>query len=334
MVWLGTVLYLSLSAVPTLKIAFVGDVMMARGVQRYCQAKKSFKAPFVKVQPLLQKADLLFGNLESPISARGKPVKKEILFRADPKAVYGLLFAGFDVMSLANNHALDYGQDALFDTRFILWMNGIKYVGAGKNLTDSRKMIVFETNGIKVGFIGCALTWPKSFYATAKKGGISPLNLKYLISDILKYRRYVDILVLSVHWGFEYEVYPRKFQIKLAHQLADAGVDIIVGHHPHVLQGLEFYKSSVIAYSLGNFVFDQPFPETKESVILWIDATKNGIKTVSITPLYLTNDGFFPVVPDKKKALSIYNRFLKISKPLNGGTFPDVKLFIPKADTI
>ena len=243
-------------------IALVGDVMLARGVEaairRYGQG--DFQYPFLGISEQLRGYDLLFGNLEGPISDRGTDQLSRYSFRMDPRALGGLSSAGFDVIGVANNHIGDWGPEAIQDTLEGLSREGIGYVGAG--ITPSQAYAPF--------FVTIADTSIAFLAFTESLGGYvgAPGDPAIAVADGTKIRQsteraesQADIVIVSFHFGEEYSAASSEHQRKTARLAVDAGADLVVGHHPHVAQPIEKYKGSYIAYSLGNFVFDQDFSE-------------------------------------------------------------------------
>lgn len=265
-------------------LIFVGDIMLSRAVGRQMEKYNNYTFPFQLSADFLKGADITFGNLEGPISARGENQGSIYSFRAHPEVVEGLIYAGFDVLSLANNHIWDWGREALFDTLTILKDNRIIPVGAGENFDEanSLKVVSLDADRLKIGFLAYTNLYPKSLEAKENQVGISRFDIERILKLVaaIKEKREADILVVSLHWGNEYEKNASQWQKKLAHQLIDAGADIIVGHHPHVVQEIERYKKGIIFYSLGNFVFDQNFSkETMEGLAVKVFVSKKGIES-------------------------------------------------------
>jgi len=241
--------------------------------------------PFLKVKDYFQQADIIFGNLENPVSDNGMPCKYQdphMTFRANPLTVKGLRSSGFNVLSLANNHAHDYGDTAFYDTLEILKRNRIKYVGAGKNACEAESAAIITRNEIRVGFLAysCFLN-PATKLAGKKRPGIAYFNLNAAKKWVKKIASSADLVVVSMHWGLDFEKYPVPFQMDYARELIDSGADLIIGHHPHCLQGIELYKHGIIAYSLGDFIFDEPHQET---CILKCEVSKQGINNFDLIP--------------------------------------------------
>lgn len=244
-----------------LTMIFVGDIMLSRSVEKKMNENVDVRFPFLSVADRLSKADIAIGNLEGPISSRGRNQGSIYSFRAKPAVLDGITYAGFDVFSLANNHIFDWGRDALNDTMQLLTSSSIAYVGVGKNYDDANELKKIERNGYTVGFLSYTKLYPKSLFASSTKAGISEYDEEKIIQRIKDYKSSVDVLVVLFHWGDEYKTHSNADQEKLGRACIDAGADLVVGHHPHVAQEIEKYKEKTIAYSLGNFIFDQPFSE-------------------------------------------------------------------------
>ena len=205
---------------------------------------------------LLKTADVAMVNLECPVTTRGKKIPKPYNFRMNPRFLAALNGAGIDIVNIANNHIYDFGPEGLFDTISYLDSVGIRHVGAGRNRAEAHCPVVLNLNGIKVGFLGY-YGGGEAPAASDLRPGVARRDIGLITSDIasLRYKDSVDYIVVNLHWGTEKETYPDGSQRDLAHRIIDSGADAVIGHHPHVLQGIELYKSGVIAYSLGNFIF-------------------------------------------------------------------------------
>lgn len=288
------------------KIVAVGDILLGRGVgSRLKDANRNFTYPFLEVADILKKGDVVFANLEEPITARTHSLKgiKEggkYVLKNDPEAIEGLTYAGFNLFSLANNHILDYYEEGLFDTMAVLDKYGIAYSGAGKNIDEARKPAIIEKKGVRIGLLSYTdmseVVYkgnpPLMFIAGKDKPGVAKRPIEFddsIKSDIESVRDNVDILVVSLHWGVEdsFKVLPN--QREYAHKLIDAGVDIVLGHHPHQFQGMEVYKNKPIFYSLGNFIFDQNDPENQESFIISMDLEDYELKRIEAVPVRTIN---------------------------------------------
>ena len=274
--------------ISSLKIVLVGDIMLDRGVKDKIEKEGNgdYKFPFLKIAPYLQKVDVVFGNLEGPITSDGQRVGSEYSFRDDPKCIEGLKYAHFNVLSLANNHILDYGQQGLVDTISILKESGILYVGAGMNLKDTFSLKIKEIGGVKIGFLAFTEFGSKYWWPKENSPGVAYLperNFRYAKGEIEEAKKKVDILIVSLHAGEEYSNTPTDFQKKFSKMAIEAGADIVVGHHPHAIQSIERYKTGWIDYSLGNFIFDQFFSEeTMKGEILEVKVDKKTKKIKAV----------------------------------------------------
>ena len=275
-------------------LMFVGDIMLDRGVEYMVEKEGNgdFKFPFLKIAKYLKQADILFGNLESQISDRGKNIAIINSFRANPEAIEGLVFAGFDVISVANNHIYDYADAAMENSFKRLKEVGIAYVGAGFNKKEAHSGIIKKVKGVKIGFLAYTNLAAEYWLAKDEKSGITTLSEKELVEDIKKIKEKTDLVVVSFHFGEEYQLQPNQYQRNLAHLAIDNGVDLVVGHHPHVIQSIEEYKDGFIAYSLGNFIFDQGFSEkTMEGLLLNVLVLNKKIEAVN--PIKIKINKFF-----------------------------------------
>lgn len=254
---------------------------------------EGYSFPFLKIKDDLQSADVLFGNLESVISDKGSNVGSIYSFRANPEAIEGLLFAGFNVVSLANNHAFDYGREAFEDMMKRLKKAGIEYSGGGFNKEEAHSAAILELeDGTKIGFLGYTEFLGPYAFALDELSGITVLSENNLENDIKRAKKEADILVVTFHYGDEYESYPNENQKKISRKAIDYGADIVIGHHPHVMQPIEEYEGKYIAYSLGNFVFDQYFSEaTMSGFMLEIDI--KGKKIIGGAKIYYELNNFY-----------------------------------------
>lgn len=270
---------------------FVGDIMLNRGVEwsinKY--GKGDWKFPFLEIAKDSEKADILFGNLESPISDKGRKVGSIYSFRANPKSIEGLNYAGFDILSVANNHIFDYGREAMEDTFLRLREAGIDYVGGGFSEEEAYSPLIKAINGstgspraeARIAFLAYTSLGSENWSAKDNYSGIAWLTEERLEEDIKRAKNQADLIVVSMHFGAEYKSQPTSEQKYFARLAIDTGADLVIGHHPHVVQEIEHYKDGYIAYSLGNFVFDQGFSkETMQGLLLKVVVTNGKIQKV------------------------------------------------------
>ena len=241
-------------------LLFTGDVMLSRAVGSRMQAQKDWTLPFRLIADTLRNADLRYCNLECPVSDRGRNLHHLYSFRADPRAIEGLKAAGFNVVSQANNHSYDWGPEALLDSVERLRAAGIQTVGAGQNILAAHYPLLVRVGGLRIAFLAYVNIDPKEAAAGVDRPGVAWLDPAQALADIRFARPLADLVIVCPHWGVEYALQPTRDQVELAHQMIDAGADLIVGSHPHVVQPLEKYHDHWIAYSLGNFIFDQQDP--------------------------------------------------------------------------
>lgn len=307
---------------------FVGDISL-NGIYDELLSEKGAMFPFLKAEKELRSADLTIGNLESPFVPEGVPpeFKMKTPLRANPGYAGGLKWAGFDVLNLSNNHILDYGAFGVSVTQKALTDLSIEYFGYGKDINNAKKMKVLSVNSLRIGFIGYTdLVIDSPFYADIKQNGIAKFDISLIKEEIKKKKKLVDIIVVNLHWGIEYFHLPTPQQITWAKELIDFGADIIIGHHPHIIQGIEKYKHGIIAYSLGNFIFadikwdwmtEKGEKRTthykfsckhRESIILQVNIDHNGVLDYSVCGTFISKSGqiqcpYYKVI-DRVKYLS------------------------------
>ena len=263
------------------KFIFVGDIMLSRHIGELMAKRRDYIFPFKLVTSSLTGADLVFGNLESPISDGGKSAGRLYSFRADPLAISGLKAAGFTVLSVANNHAFDYGLEAFTDTLANLKAAGLVYAGGGSNFAEAHRGAYQEVNGIKTTILAYTDLLPKSQAAGKRQAGYAYLDEAQLAKDIKAAKQKSDLVIVSFHWGREYENQSNERQRKIADAAVKAGASLIIGHHPHVTQEISELRGVPVAYSLGNFIFDQNFSAgTKKGLILEVDIKNKKIVDV------------------------------------------------------
>lgn len=270
-------------------IAAVGDMMLGGSAQPYM--KPDYGYAFSATQPWLQQADIAIGNLETSLTKEDNDwVEKKYRFRNDPAVALALSEAGFDLVSLANNHTMDYGPAGLIDTLAALRQADVLAHGAGKNAAQARKPVVIGLpNGLKLGFLAYSNTFPEAFWATHNGPGTAFGHQQNVVQDVSSLKKEVDFVVVSFHWGREKYRTLREYQPILAHAAIDAGAGLILGHHPHVLQGVERYRQGLIFYSLGNFSFGSFSPSAKTSVIAQINLCNNGSSQFELLPINVNN---------------------------------------------
>ena len=270
-------------------LRFGGDVMMTSYFKMYIDSQ-GVDYMWEDVSELIREADYSIFNLETSVSLRGSDTKPEGFgFRSEPSTLQGLVNAGVDMVSLANNHVLDYGRDALTDTIISLKENNIEFVGAGENLAEASKINYQSINGIKVAFLAASeILGYESNKATDDKSGVFYLNrndLSDIIEVVKEAQANADYVVLIAHWDREYYDNPKDETVNMAHTLIDNGIDIIIGHHHHVLQGIEYYKNVIIYYSTGNFNFLIKNENASQSALFELAFDKEKIVSSKVYPI-------------------------------------------------
>ncbi len=237
-------------------IVITGDIMMARAVGARIKASDDL-FPFADTADVLKSHDLRIGNLECVVSTLGAPQPKTYTFEAPVRAFERLQAAGFQIVSVANNHSGDYGKAAFSDMLTHLPEYGITPVGGGANRTEAHRLVTKQVRGTTIGILAYCEIEPFGFAATATTPGHAWLEATAMKQDIAAARPQVDFLIVFTHWGVEYVLQENAHQQYMARLAVDAGADLVVGAHPHVIEPYEIYHGKPIIYSLGNFVFDE-----------------------------------------------------------------------------
>ncbi|MGD9044779.1 MAG: CapA family protein [Desulfobacterales bacterium] len=303
---------------------------------------------FRHVSGVLTQGDICFCQLETNLSIRGIPLPQARLpMRAHSNSAPALSKAGFQVVSFASNHCMDFGREAFFDTIDAIKANGMESIGAGANIAEARRPAILERNATRIAFLAYNSILPFGYWAETDRPGCAPLrawtfyepvepdqpgsrcrihtfphknDLQAMAADIESARSAADIVILSIHWGIHFvPAQLADYQREIARKAIDCGADLILGHHPHILKGIEVYKGKVIMYSLGNFAIEQPSafmkdlyktarhkeieelnpqwdqkreyplpPETRKSLIIKCIISGKRIQRISFLPVYLT----------------------------------------------
>ncbi len=264
-------------------LIFGGDIMLDRGVKN--SVNKNFNGDYSALfnkLGILKKADIAFANLEGPASDVGKDMQNLYSFRMDPSSIPALKGAGLSILSVANNHVGDWGRDAYADTLSSLKENEILYTGGGANTAEAEQPTIIEKYGIKIGYLGFTDVGPNWMQATENQAGVLLASNPRFDQIVQNASKQVDYLVVSFHFGVEYQTKHNARQEYLAHEAIDDGAKIVIGTHPHVVEDTEVYKNGYIAYSLGNFIFDQGFSQnTMQGMLLQIKLGRDGSMSVA-----------------------------------------------------
>jgi poly-gamma-glutamate synthesis protein (capsule biosynthesis protein) len=270
-------------------LSFVGDVMMAGRVGELLE-DKGYGYPYGYVRELFQHDDYTIANLETPVTLHGTPVAgKAYVYKSSPQAIPALQEAGVDLVNLANNHSMDQGESGLVDTFRALEENGVAYVGAGADESRAYAPVYVERKGMTIAFLGFSRVVPHvDWYAGKNKPGVAAsYDPAKAVEAIRGAAENADLVVVIAHWGAERADYPVDHQKQLARAYIDAGAHLVIGGHPHVLQGLERYQNGWIAYSLGNFIFTRStYPKTWETMILQAACSKEAGCELTMLPYY------------------------------------------------
>ncbi len=335
------------------KMNFIGDVMLARSMQSIIN-NFGMETIFSSIDPYLgQAADITIANLESPFTnSNNNHPTKTIYFKADPANIAAITHAGIDVACLANNHIWDYMNEGMLDTQQLLYENQIAFGGAGINSYEAYLPHFENRSGINIAFLfssdrtGQYNNYQPYLQAGLDKPGFAYMTPYYVSQQIAEVQNVADVIVVNTHSGSEYSTapganydsidifagwderdfaededytpradIPHMWDIEIRHHFIDQGADIVICHHPHVIQGLEIYNGKLIAHSLGNFVFDLTYSETFPSMILNMNVNENGLSDYSITPVFI--DDFIPKRAEGELGLHILEYLVMKSRDLN-----------------
>src|SRR4051794_38987731 len=266
----------------------VGDIMFGRHVEEVTD-RHGQEYLFRYVKPYFEQADYSTGNFEHPVTWSTDYDKQEkyIHIQAKSQSVETLKKLNFSVLNAANNHSMDYLEKGLKDTIGTFNHYELDVIGIGKNAEEAGRIDYKIVNGIKIATLGFTDAYVARSGATKSKPGVLRAKPEIFIPLINEAKENADLVVVHAHWGQEYETETSQRQKKLAEAMADSGADIILGHHPHVLQSVDVYKDTVIFYSLGNFIFDQGWSSARESAIVQYKLQKNGVGRFEITPIMI-----------------------------------------------
>ena len=276
-------------------VGFVGDLMFARDVVTLMQ-EHGAGYPFERVAPLFDGIDVLVGNLEGTFTERGERADKYYTFRAPPDLAYALRDAGFDAVSLANNHALDYGPVGLADTVEVLDRLGVEHFGAGADADEAARPLVIEARGWRLALLGFSAVG-SSVFAGDDEPGVAEASIEAVQAAVEAAVEAADAVIVVFHFGTEYDAAPTREQQALAHAAVDAGATLVVGHHAHTLQPWERRGEALILYGLGNFVFDLDRDDLRTlgegpfaTVVAVVELREGATPGVTFRPAYIDPD--------------------------------------------
>ena len=312
---------------PSLTCCAVGDIALCDSVENNID-NYGVDFPFMNINKIMQGHDIIFCNLESVFTneKKGKEGQAHLL-KSRPKNIFAIADAGFNVVSIANNHIMDYNETGLQDTISALNACQIAFVGAGSCLEQARKPIIIDKNGISIGILAYAMNGVQS--AGAEKPGAAIINYEQIAEDITNLKsKKPDHIIVSLHAGLEFIDYPHPDHRNLCKKIASLGVSLIIGHHPHVIHGVEKIGECLVAHSLGNFVFDPTNLDYKtdrsqQGLMLICIFDKKCILNFETVPIVINRD-FQPIIASDGLRNVIANRLKKISEELSSDIYPDI----------
>lgn len=293
------------------KLAAVGDIAFVGLYDR-----ESVIDPFEEVKSIFSQHDIVIGNMESVFTKTNQAIPGKCTLRSNPRWAEKIKEAGINVLSLANNHVMDYGVNGLIDTIDVLQDSGISIVGAGYNTEEASKPLYIDVNNTKVAILARSDVIVSSHcYADENTSGVARFDLRELEQTLKKIKNNANHIVLVLHWGLEHYSYPSQTQRDLARKLLKAGVDVIIGHHSHVLQGIETYSEGIVTYSLGNFVIDDFSWEyldingkrKEERIVISDQSRMSGIFSIDFSKNNKDNHTIYPTRIEKNTKIVLEN---------------------------
>lgn len=280
--------------------------------------------PFERVVHLLQDGDVTVANLEVALTERGAPADKLYTFRAPPRFASGLFDAGIDVVSLGNNHTADFGPEGIEDTLFALAAAAVRYAGAGMDEASARRPAIIEAEGLRIAFLSYTDVLENTF-AGPGSAGVAMATLDSIAEDVAAARARADVVVVLLHFGVEYTDAPQPAQRQLARAAIDAGALLVLGHHPHTLQGWERYGGGLIVYSLGNFVFDLDEedlanlgPRAFQTAVVYVTLDADEVLDVRVEPVFIDPAENRPRPASPEEAAAILQRIDQLNAIAGG----------------
>ncbi|WP_145319369.1 CapA family protein [Paenibacillus xylanexedens] len=287
-------------------INFVGDIQFSGKVAELLD-RNGYDYPFAKLGRLFKDDDLTIGNLETPITLGGTgAADKTYVYKSSPKALAAMASAGFDAVNLANNHILDQGVEGLVDTLTYLKEYGIAHTGAGMNRDEAYAPAYLERKGMKIALLGFSRVVPEtSWKAEGNRAGVAEAyDSTGAVTAIQEARNKADLVIVVAHWGEERVSTPNSDQTRLAREFVDAGADLVIGGHPHVLQGLEYYKGKWIAYSTGNFIFSRSTTEeTWKTAVFQARCSREAACSMKVIPYEAGLGQAIPMIDEANRLL-------------------------------
>lgn len=298
-------------APPTLTLAFAGDV---HGERQIARALQQGDHPLAAMAPVLSRADVAVVNLETAVGSSGRPSPKRYVFQAEPLLLDELVAAGVDVVSVANNHALDHGPAGLAETLALARARDLATVGGGDDAGEAYRAHVVERDGLRVAVLGLTrvLSSP-TWAATSDRAGLaSAYDVAAAVDAVRRARAEADVVVVTVHWGTESQGCPDPHQRQLDAALRAAGATVVVGHHPHVLQGIEAHGTQLTAFSLGNFLWYTRGDVSRLTGVLTVEVGRHGVVDWGFTPGVVAAEDGGPRPADERDAALARHRIERL----------------------
>lgn len=264
-----------------------GDVYLGSYIRPRVR-ERGAEHPFARLRDVIEGHDVAFANLEAPISSRGTRINgtKRPLFRISREEAQPLVHSGLDVVSVANNHTMDYLSDSMCDTLDALDSMGIAHAGGGRTRQEAAEPAVLEVGGVRVVVLAYNRVLMPGMAATGFGAGMNPYKLERIVGDIERYKVDGSVVLVSVHWGEQYVETPTSRQVKGAHRMIEAGADAVLGHHPHCPQSVEVHRGRPIFYSLGNFVFGLNPPRGRHNIGAVLRFSGDELAAAEILPVH------------------------------------------------
>ncbi len=283
----------------TVTLLFVGNIVPARCVRAAADRRGDDHYIYAQVAPQIRKADFAVALLNASLTDRIPPTGcvKTYLLVGDPHHADTMAWAGFDAVNMATNHIKNGGDAAFLDTLDAVHQAGLLSVGAGRDLEEALQPLIVELNGIRFAFVALNAIETKSF-AGETTPGAAPLTEDNVRKAMAWARQQADVVIALPHWGPEYDTTPDYLQRRAARWLVEAGADVVVGNHPHVVQGMEVIQGVPVFYGLGNFVFDQTWSlETQQGAILTLTFSGTQLVRYTYIPTHTDGDGTVHIAP-------------------------------------
>ncbi len=298
-------------------ILAAGDILLDNEIKKVIRIRgKDY--PLEGLRNFFSSYDVVFANLETPITTRGRPVRDKPYVFAVPPSIAGILNSiKLDIVSIANNHLMDYGVEGMEDTITYLNKWNIRFTGAGKNIAEARRPATVKFSKTTAYFLAYCERPPKEFFADTARPGTSPFILRNIIEDINTYKTRSSLVFVSLHWGIEQTSKPQKKQVYFARRIIDAGADAVIGHHPHWPQSIEIYRRKPVLYSLGNLVNGFYNRIEKDNIAVALYYHNTSLKKIEVYSIAGKNKNidFQPYVLTGEKAVKNLREIQQLSRP-------------------